>query len=146
MDLINNNKNKMIVAILHVSTSCQLCVRHTFFNHDPTVCIATRHSEALKENKKIADLVRTPNPDSIVLPSLSRSKPERTKFIRLVWRRDMAEDMEATTSSLSQGLTPQDPEDAPKSPPNSPNSSTRKVSFKSEIPMTISLIVRLCEI
>uniref|UniRef100_A0A1J3E2N2 Protein LIKE COV 2 n=2 Tax=Noccaea caerulescens TaxID=107243 RepID=A0A1J3E2N2_NOCCA len=41
----------------------------------------------------------------------------------------MAEDKEATTSSLSQGLTPQDPEDAPKSPPNSPNSSTRKACY-----------------
>lgn len=39
----------------------------------------------------------------------------------------MAEDKEATTSSLSQGLAPQDPEDPPKSPPTSPNSSTRKV-------------------
>lgn len=46
----------------------------------------------------------------------------------LVWREgEMAEDKEATTSSLSQGLAPQDPEDPPKSPPNSPNSSTRKV-------------------
>lgn len=45
----------------------------------------------------------------------------------------MAEDKEATTSSLSQGLTPhQDPEDAPKSPPNSPNSSTRKVLVSPE--------------
>ncbi|EOA37015.1 hypothetical protein CARUB_v10010047mg [Capsella rubella] len=43
----------------------------------------------------------------------------------------MAEDKEATTSSLSQGLTPhQDLEDAPKSsPPNSPNSSTRKACY-----------------
>lgn len=40
---------------------------------------------------------------------------------------EMAEDKEATTSSLSQGLAPQDPEDPPKSPPTSPNSSTRKV-------------------
>ncbi|CAH8334170.1 unnamed protein product [Eruca vesicaria subsp. sativa] len=41
----------------------------------------------------------------------------------------MAEDKEATTSSLSQGLAPQDPEDPPKSPPNSPNSSTRKACY-----------------
>ncbi|AEE31947.1 unnamed protein product [Arabidopsis thaliana] len=42
----------------------------------------------------------------------------------------MAEGKEATTSSLSQGLTPhQDPDDAPKSPPNSPNSSTRKACY-----------------
>ncbi|KAF8074214.1 hypothetical protein N665_1120s0010, partial [Sinapis alba] len=42
---------------------------------------------------------------------------------------EMAEDKEATTSSLSQGLAPQDPEDPPKSPPNSPNSSTRKACY-----------------
>ncbi|KAF3574038.1 hypothetical protein F2Q69_00058786 [Brassica cretica] len=41
----------------------------------------------------------------------------------------MAEDKEATTSSLSQGLAPQDPEDPPKSPPTSPNSSTRKACY-----------------
>ncbi|KAJ4701079.1 hypothetical protein OWV82_024375 [Melia azedarach] len=38
----------------------------------------------------------------------------------------MAEGKESTSSSLSQGLTPHDPEDVPKSAPNSPNSSTRK--------------------
>ncbi|KAK9219968.1 hypothetical protein WN943_008615 [Citrus x changshan-huyou] len=38
----------------------------------------------------------------------------------------MAEEKESTSSSLSQGLTPHDPEDVPKSPPHSPNSSTRK--------------------
>lgn len=42
---------------------------------------------------------------------------------------EMAEDKEATTSSLSQGLAPQDPEDPPKSPPTSPNSSTRKACY-----------------
>ncbi|CAN8302562.1 unnamed protein product [Cochlearia groenlandica] len=39
----------------------------------------------------------------------------------------MAEDKEATTSSLNQGLTP--PQDSRKSPPNSPNSSTRKACY-----------------
>ncbi|KAK1555798.1 hypothetical protein Q3G72_031395 [Acer saccharum] len=41
----------------------------------------------------------------------------------------MAEDKEATSSSLSQGLTPHDPDDVPKSPPQSPNSSTRKACY-----------------
>lgn len=40
----------------------------------------------------------------------------------------MTEDKESTSSSLSQGLTPHDPDDVPKSPPHSPNSSTRKVT------------------
>ncbi|GAY39760.1 hypothetical protein CUMW_046900 [Citrus unshiu] len=41
----------------------------------------------------------------------------------------MAEEKESTSSSLSQGLTPHDPEDVPKSPPHSPNSSTRKACY-----------------
>ena len=39
----------------------------------------------------------------------------------------MGEEKEGTSSSLSEGLAPRDPDDVPKSPPNSPNSSTRKV-------------------
>ena len=39
----------------------------------------------------------------------------------------MGEEKEGTSSSLSEGLAPRDPDDVPKSPPSSPNSSTRKV-------------------
>ncbi|GLU06983.1 hypothetical protein SLE2022_239650 [Rubroshorea leprosula] len=41
----------------------------------------------------------------------------------------MGEEKEATSSSLSEGLAPHDPDDVPKSPPHSPNSSTRKACY-----------------
>ncbi|XP_022750055.1 protein LIKE COV 2-like [Durio zibethinus] len=41
----------------------------------------------------------------------------------------MGEEKEGTSSSLSEGLAPRDPDDLPKSPPSSPNSSTRKACY-----------------
>ncbi|XVF29822.1 hypothetical protein REPUB_Repub16aG0004300 [Reevesia pubescens] len=41
----------------------------------------------------------------------------------------MGEGKEGTSSSLSEGLAPRDPDDVLKSPPSSPNSSTRKACY-----------------
>lgn len=53
----------------------------------------------------------------------------------------MTEDKESTSISLSQGLTPHDPDDVPKSPPHSPNSSTRKVTNLYNLNLNLILIV-----
>ncbi|XWS24939.1 hypothetical protein CRYUN_Cryun27aG0027700 [Craigia yunnanensis] len=41
----------------------------------------------------------------------------------------MGEEKEGTSSLLSEGLAPRDPDHVPKSPPSSPNSSTRKACY-----------------